>query len=93
MATIDFEFFLSELKKGEIMDETYFYFVDETDKPEHYIGCLSQYDKPYWVGLCDIPDGTEFLTAEELVNAKVCEIIEKIEEPKVEEKPKKKKKK
>ena len=66
MTTIDFDFFLSELKKGEIMDETYFYFVDETDKPEHYIGCLSQYDKPYWVGLCDIPDGTEFLTAEEL---------------------------
>lgn len=31
--------------------------------------------------------------AEELVNAGVCEIIEKIEEPKVEEKPKRKKKK
>ena len=44
-----------------------------------------------------IEEGTEFITnlvrAEELVNAGVCKIIEKIEESKVEEKPKKKKKK
>ncbi len=71
MQMVDFDYFLSELKKGEIMDETYFYFIDEEDKPEHYIGCLLQYDKPYWAGLCDIADGTEFLTAEELVNAKI----------------------
>ena len=71
MNTLDFYYFLSELKKGEIMDETYFYFIDEEGQPEHYIGCLMQYDRPYWVGLCDIPDGTEFLTAEELVNAKI----------------------
>ena len=71
MNKVDFNYFLTELKKGEIMDETYFYFTDEIGEPEHYIGCLLQYDKPYWVGLCDIPDGMEFLTAEELVNAKI----------------------
>lgn len=46
-------------------------FVDEISEPEHYIGCLPQYDKPYWAGLCDIPNGTEFLTADELVNATI----------------------
>lgn len=71
MNTIDFDFFLAELKKGKIMDETCFCFSDEMGEPEHYIGCLPQYEKPYWAGLCDIPDGTEFLTAEELVNAKI----------------------
>lgn len=71
MNTVDFSFFLSELTKGGIMDEACFYFVDEIGEPEHYIGCLLQNDKPYWAGLCDIPDGTEFSTAEELVNAKI----------------------
>ncbi len=71
MNIVDFDYFLSELKKGEVMDETYFYFEDEVGTPEHYIGCLMQYDKPYWAGLCDIPDGTEFYTAEELVDAKI----------------------
>ena len=71
MQIICFEFFLEELKRGEIMDETSFYFIDEPGEPEHYIGCLRQFEKPYWVGLCDIPDGTEFSTAEELVNAPI----------------------
>lgn len=69
--TVDFNYFLTELRKGKIMNETSFYFVDEISEPEHYIGCLPQYDKPYWAGLCDIPNGTEFLTADELVNATI----------------------
>lgn len=40
MNKVDFNYFLQELKKGEIMDETYFYFVDEMGEPEHYIGCI-----------------------------------------------------
>jgi len=47
MQMVDFKFFLSELKKGEIMNETSFYFTDEEGEPEHYIGCLLQYEKPY----------------------------------------------
>lgn len=71
MSIVDFDYFLAELKKGEIMDETYFYFTGEEGEPEHYIGCLTEYERPYWAGLCDIPDGTDFETAEELVNAKI----------------------
>ena len=71
MMRISFDFFLEELKKGHVMDETCFYFIDEMDEPEHYIGCLPEYEKPYWAGLCDIPNGTEFLTAEELVDAPI----------------------
>ena len=52
------------------VDETLFYFDDETDKC-HYIGCLREYEKPYWAGYCDIPNGTEFSTAYELFNAKI----------------------
>ena len=48
---VDFNYFLAELRKGEIMNETSFYFVGEISEPEHYIGCLPQYDKPYWAGL------------------------------------------
>lgn len=72
MSIVVFDYFLAELKKGEIMDETYFYFTDEEGIPEHYTGCLSEYERPYWAGLCDIPNGTDFETAEELVNAKIC---------------------
>ena len=71
MPQISFDFFLAQLKRGKIMDETSFYFVNEVDEPEHYIGCLLEYAKPYWSGLCDIPNGTEFSTAEELVNAPI----------------------
>lgn len=38
--TVDFNYFLAELRKGKIMNETSFYFVDEISEPEHYIGCL-----------------------------------------------------
>lgn len=53
------------------IDETIFYFDDDPDEILHYIGCLRQYEKPYWAGYCDISDGCEFLTAKELFNAKI----------------------
>ncbi len=54
------------------IDETVIYFTDEDESRDvHFIGCIRQYDKPYWAGLCDIPDGTEFATAEELFTAKI----------------------
>jgi hypothetical protein len=71
MNTLDYEYFFRQLKAGISIDETCFYFVDDPQKEEHYIGFLPQYEKPYWVGYCDIPDGCEFHTAEELVNAKI----------------------
>ncbi|MGN0612362.1 MAG: hypothetical protein ACI4JB_00540 [Porcipelethomonas sp.] len=56
---------------GDGIDETVFYFDDDPDKTEHYIGYLPQYDKPYWAGYCDIENGCEFSTAEELFGAKI----------------------
>ena len=48
-----------------LVDETRFYFNDDADKSEHYLGCLRAFQKPYWVGYCDVPDGCEFDTAYE----------------------------
>ncbi|OQB11929.1 MAG: hypothetical protein BWY15_02359 [Firmicutes bacterium ADurb.Bin193] len=71
MDTLDYDFFFKQLKAGVSIDETCFYFADDMQQSEHYLGFLPQYDKPYWVGYCDIPDGCEFHTAEELVEAKI----------------------
>lgn len=57
--------------KQYAIDETAFYFSDDPEELEHFIGYLPQYEKPYWIGLCDIENGCDFLTAEELFNAKV----------------------
>ena len=62
---------MQKLIIGERVDETSFYFADDPDKIERYLGFLPKFEKPYWVGYCDIEDGTEFRTAEELVNAKI----------------------
>lgn len=49
----------------------HFYFNDDPEQKEHMIGCIRKYDKPYWIGYCDIPDGCEFYTAVEMTEAKV----------------------
>lgn len=71
MDTLDYDFFHRQLAAGMSIDETAFYFADDAEAREHYLGYLPQYDKPYWVGYCDIPDGTEFKTADALVNAPI----------------------
>lgn len=71
MDTLDFNYFFNQFKARVSIDETCFYFEDDPQKSEHYIGFLSEYENPYWVGYCDIPDGCEFHTAEELVDAKI----------------------
>ena len=60
---------------------------------EYFIGYLPKYknglrriknDKPYWAGLCDIPNGCNLSTARELVDAKIyhgnslCELWDEI---------------
>ena len=69
----DYDFiFLQFEKKNENMNETVFYFQSEPEGTEdHYIGYLSQYEKPYWAGYCDIPGGCDFKTAKELFEAKI----------------------
>ncbi|WP_027407152.1 hypothetical protein [Anaerovibrio sp. RM50] len=68
----DYNTFLARFESsGELMDETTFYFRNEEKEEIHYIGCLLNYDNPYWVGYCDMPDGCEFSTAKEMFEAKI----------------------
>jgi len=71
MDRLDYDFFYAHLLLGKWIDETGFYFADDPSEEEHFLGYLPEYDLPYWVGYCDIEDGTEFKTAEELVNAPI----------------------
>ncbi len=54
-----------------LVDETLFYFDDDPYREDHYIGCLRNYEKPYWAGYCDIQDGCEYTSAAELFNAPI----------------------
>jgi hypothetical protein len=56
---------------GKNIDETMFYFDDDEIETEHYIGYLPQYSMPYWAGYCDVENGCEYKTAEELFNAPI----------------------
>lgn len=69
-----YELFLKIFENDDVfpVDETLIYFDDELENQQtHYLGCLREYDKPYWVGYCDIPDGGEFFTAKEMLEAKI----------------------
>ena len=52
-------------------DETSFYFDDDPDEAEHMLGCIRNHAEPYWIGDCDEPDGCAFVSAAELLSAKV----------------------
>lgn len=71
MMTLDFDYFFRQLKAAMNIDETCFYFADDSEEEEHYLGYNQGELKPYWVGYCDVKDGVEFKTAEELVNAPI----------------------
>lgn len=71
VGSITYDVLLSLFKTGKYVDETNFYFVDDPEEMEHYLGYLPEYEKPYWAGYCDIEDGCEFETAEELFEAKI----------------------
>ena len=68
---MEWSFFFRQLEAGMLIDETCFYFSDDPTEEEHYLGYLPEYEKPYWAGYCDIEDGCEFKTADELVNAPI----------------------
>ena len=53
------------------INETSFYFKDDPQEIERFIGYLPQYDLPYWIGYCDIEGGCDFRTAKELFEAPV----------------------
>lgn len=68
-----FETFLRmfEEDRSFAVDETSFCFSDDPGQTERFLGCLRRFEKPYWAGYCDIPDGAEFRTASELLNAPI----------------------
>ncbi len=68
---MDWDFFFRQLCAGKWIDETCFYFQDDENEKEHYLGYLPKYSEPYWVGYCDIEGGCEFKTAQELVDAPI----------------------
>ncbi|HAJ96614.1 MAG TPA: hypothetical protein DCO72_02610 [Ruminococcus sp.] len=72
---ITYEMLLFAFQHDDVfgVDETSFYFDDEGKKRfDHMIGCIRGNEfPPYWVGDCDIQDGCEFDTAEELFQAKI----------------------
>lgn len=72
---LDYEKFLGIFKNADRhnVDETTFYFDDDPDEQEHYLGWIGGQEKPYWVGYCDIPDGCEYSSAEEMFTAKIYE--------------------
>lgn len=67
----DYSFVLKLFEKGESVDETTFHFESDPEQTVHYLGYLPQYEKPYWAGYCDVPDGCEFFTAKELFEARI----------------------
>ena len=68
----DYDTFLHQFEnKKDAMDETAFYFKTDPDETGHYIGCISRYEQPYWIGLRDIEDGCDFSSAKELLEAPV----------------------
>lgn len=66
---MEWDFFFKQLETGININETCFYFKDDPDENKYYLGYLSQYKKPYWVGYCDIKDGCEFGNAAELLKS------------------------
>lgn len=71
MNKITYDQLLHIFIEGKNIDETTFYFEDDPNEYEHYIGYLPKYEKPYWAGYCDIENGTEYLTALELFTAPI----------------------
>ena len=68
---MDWEFFFRQLDAGINVGEICFYFEDDPDEKEHYLGYTHEWEKPYWVGYCDVEDGCSFGSANELVNAPI----------------------
>ena len=68
---MNWDLFFRQLTAGRNIDETCFTFRDDPDERERYLGYIPNYEDPYWIGLCDVEDGCDFKTAEELVNAPV----------------------
>ena len=68
-----YETFLHVLENDDIfaVDETSFYFADDPQQTDRMLGCLREYETPYWLGYCDDPEDCCFETARQMLEAKV----------------------
>ena len=68
---IPYAYILDLFEKCPEIDETTFYFSDEEPGPNHYLGYLPgpEENLPYWAGYCNLEDGFDCATAEELFSA------------------------
>ncbi|MCR5694838.1 MAG: hypothetical protein K6G89_07725 [Clostridia bacterium] len=53
------------------IDDTSFYFKNDPQKIERFIGYVPGDERPYWIGRCDADGGCDFSTAKELFEAPV----------------------
>ena len=65
------DYLIQEFKAGMNVDETSFSFEKDNQDFIRYIGYSENEPLPYWAGLCDLPDGRRFRTADELFEAKI----------------------
>ena len=71
VSTLHIDYLIQEFKAGMNVDETSFTFEKDNQDLLRYIGYSENDPLPYWAGLCDLPDGRRFQTADELFEAKI----------------------
>ena len=71
VSTLHIDYLIQEFKAGMNVDETSFTFEKDNQDLLRYIGYSEHDPLPYWAGLCDLPDGRRFQTADELFEAKL----------------------
>ena len=71
VSTLQIDYLIQEFKAGMNVDETSFSFEKDNQDLLRYIGYSENDTLPYWAGLCDLPDGRRFQTADELFEAKI----------------------
>lgn len=73
MNKLTYEQLYSLFAKGYNINDTCFYFSDDPQEIEHFIGYMPEINAqyPYWAGLCDVENGCSFSTAKELLEAPI----------------------
>ena len=71
VSTLQIDYLIQEFKAGMNVDETSFSFEKDNQDLLRYIGYSENDPLPYWAGLCDLPNGRRFQTADELFEAKI----------------------
>ncbi|MBR1558615.1 MAG: hypothetical protein IJ646_00090 [Clostridia bacterium] len=71
---IPFHYVLDLFRHDAGIDETTFWFTGEAPGEQHYLGCLPEGPHPktpYWAGYCDLAEGFDCATAEDLFDAPI----------------------